>query len=149
MSQSTTYDPSSIVASFAGVPLSGFADGTFVSVERSNDSFTLMVGAGGEAARSRSRNSSGKVTFTLMGTGVVNDLLSAVWRADELSATGVGSFILKDLNGTTLCAANNAWIVKPPKIEFGKEISTREWVIECESVYMKAGGTSSVAVDSF
>lgn len=148
MSQSTTYDPASIAASFAGVPLAGFADGTFVAVERNNDSFTLMVGAGGEAARSRSRNSSGKVTFTLMATSATNDLLSAIWRADELSGTGVGAFILKDLNGTTLCAANNAWIMKPPKIEFGKEISTREWVIEAESVYMKSGGTTALSVDS-
>lgn len=149
MSQATTYDPSSVVASFAGVPLGGFADGTFIGVERNNDSFTLMVGAGGEAARARSRNSSGKVTFTLMATSVVNDLLSAVWRADELFGTGVGVVIVKDLNGTTLCIANNAWIMKPPKVEFGKEIGTREWVIECESVYMKSGGTTSVSVDSF
>jgi hypothetical protein len=48
---SQTYDPSMIVASFLGIPISGYADGTFVAVERNNESFTLMVGAGGEAAR--------------------------------------------------------------------------------------------------
>ena len=62
MSQATTYDPSSVVASFAGVPLGGFADGTFIGVERNNDSFTLMVGAGGEAARARSRSKASAAT---------------------------------------------------------------------------------------
>jgi hypothetical protein len=149
MSQATTYDPALVVASFAGIPISGFADGTFVAVERNNDSYTLMVGAGGEAARSRSRNSSGKVTFTLMATSPVNDLLSAVWHADELLGTGVGAVIVKDMQGTTLCVANNAWIMKPPKVEYGKEISTREWVIECESIYMSPGGVIPLAVDTY
>jgi hypothetical protein len=149
MSQSTTYDPALVVASFAGIPISGYADGTFVSVERNNESYTLMVGAGGEAARARSRNSSGKVTFTLMSTSPVNDLLSAVWHADELLGTGVGSVIVKDMQGNTRCVANNAWIQKAPKIEYGKEISTREWVIEAESIYMTAGGVVPLSVDSY
>lgn len=149
MSQATTYDPALVVASFAGIPIAGYADGTFVTVERNNDSYTLMVGAGGEAARARSRNSSGKVTFTLLATSPVNDLLSAVWHADELLGVGVGSVIVKDLQGTTLCVANNAWITKAPKIEFGKEVGTREWVIEAESIYMSAGGVISLAVDSY
>lgn len=144
---STTYDPALIVASFLGVPISGYADGTFVSVERNNESFQLMVGAGGEAARSRSRNSSGKVTFTLLSTSSVNDLLSAAWHADELTGSGVGPVIVKDMSGGTLCRANNAWIQKAPKVEYGKEISTREWVIECESLYINAGGTDSLLTD--
>lgn len=143
---STTYDPAFVVASFLGIPISGYADGTFIGVERNNESFTLMVGAGGEAARARSRNSSGKFTFTLMSTSPVNDLLSAAWHADELLGTGVGPCIVKDLSGATLCLANNAWIQKAPKVEYGKEISTREWVIECESVYINAAGTTPLVV---
>ena len=149
MAQSTTYDPALVVASFAGIPISGYADGTFVSVERNNESYTLMVGAGGEAARSRSRNSSGKVTFTLMATSPVNDYRSAVWHADELLGTGVGSVIVKDMSGGTLCIANNAWVQKGPKVEYGKEISTREWTIEAESIYINAGGTVGISVDSY
>lgn len=144
---STTYDPAYVVASFLGIPLSGYADGTFIAVERNTESFTLMVGAGGEAARARSRNSSGKITFTLLATSPVNDLLSAVWQADELSGAGVGPCFVKDVGGTTLCLANNAWIQKVPKIEYGKEVGTREWVLECESISIKVGGTLSLAVD--
>jgi hypothetical protein len=144
---STTYDPSLVVASFLGIPISGYADGTFVSVERNNESYTLMVGAGGEAARARSRNSSGKVTFTLMATSPCNDLLSSAWHADELTGSGVGPVLVKDLSGSTLCIANNAWIQKGPKVEYGKEISTREWVIECESIYINASGTASLYTD--
>lgn len=142
-----TYDPGSIVCSFLGIPIAGYADGTFVKAERNQDSYTLMVGAGGEAARARARNTSGRVTFTLMQSSPCNDLLSAAQQADELTGIGVGPLMIKDMNGTTLVMAGNAWIVKPPAVEFGKEITAREWVIECEALTIYSGGTTSTGMD--
>lgn len=135
-----TYDPAAVLPSFLGGVLTGFADGTFISAERNEDGFTLMVGASGEAARAQSRNRSGKVTFTVMSTSQTNDFLSAIAAADELLGTGVGEFQMVELGGTTLLHASNAWISKLPKVERGKEISTVEWVIECEDLQIYAGG---------
>lgn len=142
-----TYDPLYVLFSFYGIPITGYADGSFVKVERDNESFTKMVGAGGEVARARSRSTGGKITFTLMATSPCNDLLTAVWQADELAGTGVGPCFGKDLNGTTVIMAPYAWVSKPPAVEFAKEIGTREWVLDCASVGMYVGGTGILLVD--
>ena len=42
-----TYDPTLVTISFGAVPLVGFADGTFVTATRNEDSFTHKVGADG------------------------------------------------------------------------------------------------------
>jgi hypothetical protein len=136
----STYDPALVFPSLAGIVLSGFADGTFIEAERSEDGFTLTVGASGEAARAQARNRSGRVTFTVLATSQVNDALSALAAQDELLSTGVGVFHMTEARGTTVLHAENAWIMKLPKIERNKEVATVEWVIECEDLEVFAGG---------
>lgn len=135
-----TYDPALVIPTFAGNLLTGFGPDTFIKVERNEDGFTLAVGAGGEAARAQSRNRSGTVTFTVLATSQTNDILSAIAAADELSGTGVAEFQLSEVNGTTLCHAANAWVKKLPSVERGKEVGTVEWVLECDSIEVFAGG---------
>ena len=135
-----TYDPALVFPSLAGLVLSGFADGTFIEAERNEDGFALTVGASGEAARAQSRNRSGRVTFTVLATSQVNDALSALAAQDELLGTGVGVFHMTEGNGTTVLHAENAWIMKLPKVERNKEIATVGWAIECEDLEVFAGG---------
>jgi len=135
-----TYDPAKVVVSFGGNLIGGFADGTFVMAERSEDAFTVVVGSGGEGARVFSNNKSGTVTLTLMGSSSSNDILTSIAKVDELLKTGIGPLFIKDLGGTTLVSAQNSWIKKPASIEFGKELSNREWVLECENLDLSGGG---------
>lgn len=138
-----TYDPKAIVFTFLGVPLSGFADGSFVKVERNDDSFKLIVGADGESTRTRTRNRSGRVTLTLRAESPSNDFLGAAHRADELGALGGrGPASVKDLSGTSLHAALDAWIVKPPSSEYAKESGSREWIFETGELDTRPGGNT-------
>ncbi len=137
-----TYDPSEILMSFLTSPIVGFADGTFVKVERDEAAFTKMTGADGEVARSRNKNKGGKITFTLAQWSPSNDILSAAALVDELSGTGVGPAFVKDNQGTTLALAANAWVEKMATAEFGKEQGNREWVIDCASIEFFVGGIS-------
>ncbi len=137
-----TYDPSQVTIIFAGVPVSGFGEGTFVSVERNEDSFALQVGADGEATRAKSNNRSGTVTVTLIQSSIVNDAFSALVALDENSpgGDGIGPLLIKDLSGRTLVAAETAWIRKPATVEFAREATEREWVIETDRLNIFAGG---------
>jgi hypothetical protein len=137
-----TYDPLKIVCVFAGILIKGYADGTFLQAERDEDAFSLVIGAGGEGTRVRNRNRAGKVTFTLKASDPTNDALTAVQKADELLGTGVAPLLVKDLGGTTLISSANSFIAKPPAVEFGKELGTREWVIVCEALDIQAGGNA-------
>jgi hypothetical protein len=134
-----TYDPKLVNATLGGIVILGYADGKFIEIERNTDTFELTVGASGETARTQSNNRGAKATFTLLQSSISNDNLSSLAQLDELTAAGVGAFSVGD-SGTTYVHAPNAWIKKFPKIERGKELSTVEWVIECDSLDVFAGG---------
>ena len=135
-------DPKEVVISFGPILLSGYADGTFVSVERNEDSFSLTVGSDGEAARSKSNNKSGRVTVTLLQSSLSTDLLSAQAVLDERSPSGdgVAPLLVKDNNGRGLYTAETAWIVKPATASHARETENREWVIETNELLMLVGG---------
>lgn len=136
------YDAKAVSMIFAGIPISGLAEDTFVNVVRNEDSFSLMVGADGEATRAKTNNRSGRVTFTVQQSSDSNDLLSALHVADEISSAGdgIGPLLIKDLSGRTLITAEKAWIVKPPDTGFGRDVATREWVVETDALVMVVAG---------
>lgn len=135
-----TYDPAKVTITFAGIIVEGHADGTFITAARNNPSFSLKVGSSGEGARAKSNDRSGIVTLTLQQSSASNDLLSAQAALDEASGDGIGSLLIKDLSGTTLCSAETAWIQKPADVEYAKEISDRQWVLETDILNIFAGG---------
>jgi hypothetical protein len=136
------FDAKSIIQVFAGIPISGYAKGTFVSIEFNEDAFNLTIGADGEGCRAKSNNESAQITFTLMQSSAVNDLLSAIHNLDKTSpgGDGIGPYLLKDLFGTTIIAAEKAWIKKMATAAYGTEPSDREWVLETDFAIVNLGG---------
>lgn len=139
------YDPSKVRVIFAGRALSGFADGTFITASRRNPTWTLMSGADGETARSKSNDRTGTVVLTLLQSSSSNDVLSAKALLDELSGTGVGPILIQDLFGTTLVQGETAFIEKPADIVLAKEIEAREWTLLVSEMNIFVGGSLVVA----
>jgi len=124
------YDSNSVVLSFASRKLdSGLADGEFVRIEFDSDAFSDLVGTDGEVTRSKSNNGMATVTVRLMQTSDGNQVLAALHELDRLAANGAGvaSFLLRDLNGTTVYSTVEAWIAKEPDVSFDREATPREW----------------------
>lgn len=142
------YDPDKIVVTWGPARISGFADGSFVKVERNEDAFKLNVGADGETARTRSSNKSGTITITLMQTSSANDMFSSQANLDEETALGSYPLVVKDALGATLCMAPNAWVKKTAAVEYGKEHGNREWVLEADFIKMFVGGTADTGLSS-
>lgn len=136
------YDPAGMVIVFAGIPITGFADGTYVSVEQNEDSYSLVVGADGEGCRSKTNNRSGRITLTLLQSSAVNDLLSALHNVDINSplGDGIGPFLMKDITGTTVVAAEKAWIVRQATSTYSRDPESREWIIESDYLVQNVGG---------
>lgn len=135
-----TYDPSQVAIIVGGFQVTGFADGTFLTVERNADNFALYIGTDGEGTRAKSNNKSGRMTFTLAQSSDANAFLSALVTADELSNSGIVPVLVKDNSGSSLYSAETAWIVKHPAAEFGREIGTREWILETDNLAVFTGG---------
>lgn len=129
----TTYSPGDVALSIGGNLITGFADGTFVSVEREVDAFTKVVGADGEVSRTKSANYSGMMTLTLLQTSDSNRILGSYLLDDELDSSGVFDVLLTDNNDNKIFAGNG-WIRKGPNVELASELSNREWVIDLDRI---------------
>lgn len=133
------YSSKEVIITFGNVILRELAPDTFVTISRDEQAWTKQIGASGEGARSKSNNNGGTVTVTLMQTSLSNDFLTAYAKLDETSNQGQAPLMVKDLLGTTLAASPGAWIQKLPDIEFGVELSTREWVFDTDQLEMLVG----------
>jgi hypothetical protein len=135
-----TYNPADVTVIVAGVPVSGFADGTFINAARDNPSFTNGSGSDGEGWRAKSNDKTGTITITLLQTSLSNDALSALSALDEASGDGVGSFLLKDNSGRTLISAETCWLEKPADSELARDVVNREWVVKTDRMNIFVGG---------
>ncbi len=135
-----TYDPKEVQLIFGAAIINGFADGSFITVERTSDTWGKFVGSTGEVARAKTNDKSGRLTFQLIQTSASNDILSAFAITDELTNAGILPLLIKDNLGTTILAAAQAWIVKPANVEYARDIVNREWMIDCSSIDMFIGG---------
>src|SRR5690554_1526750 len=97
-----TYDPKQVQLIVGGVPLSGFADGTFVRVGRRNVAWDLVAGADGEGTRTKSNDKTGFFEFELMQSSQSNQYLSNLALSDELNNAGVVPVLVKDGSGASL-----------------------------------------------
>lgn len=135
-----TYDPNQIIVTFMGVPLTGFAEGSFVKIKRNGDAFTKSKGADGSVDRVNNNAFDFEVGLTLKQTSPMNEYLSGLLAADQLSNAGTGPMTIMDNNGVTLFAAGQAWVKKDPDVEFSDKMSDREWTFDTGAAALLVGG---------
>ena len=135
-----TYDPKQIVVVVGGKQITGYADGTFVTVRRNADMWSLQMGADGEGARSKSNDKSGQIEIQLLQTSPDNAYLASLQTADELENAGLVPTMVKDNLGNSLHMAEQSYIKRGPDAEYGKETTARVWVIETDNLQHFVGG---------
>lgn len=135
-----SYDPKNVSMIIGSHIVTEFEDGTFINVERNNDTWAIKKGASGETARAKSNDRSGIFTFTLLQTSLSNDFLSALAITDETSNNGVVPVVIKENGGTTVASAVEAWIRRPSAVEFSKTVGARQWILETGELLLNVGG---------
>ena len=135
-----TFDPKAVVITFGPIIIIGYAEGTFCTVARSGDVFEVSKGADGTVDRVNKNSNNFAVTVTIKQTSPVNDLLSAVQAQDSLSNTGKYPLTVKDINGTTLFFAPQAWIGKDPDPELSDSLTNRPWRFDTGIAELFQGG---------
>lgn len=131
-----TYDFNQVSLVFGTRALEGFEEGTEITVERDEDSFTKKVDVDGNVTRSRSNNSSGKLKFTLSQFAPDNKYLTTIMNLDERTGAGVLPCKLVDKSNPSdeIVIAPEAWIIKPANRSFGVASGAREWTLDLASV---------------
>ena len=135
-----TYDPKKTVVTWGGVIVTGFADGSFISMTRSGDVFEKRKGADGSVDRINKNANDFTVQLTIMQTSPTNDALSALLLVDQSLNTSVLPLTVKDLSGTTLFFAPQAWIQKDPDDEFSDSLGSRQWTFATGIASKYTGG---------
>lgn len=144
MAEVRTYDPKKVVITIGSHTVTGYAEGTFISVEPEGDGTTAQAGADGEVARALSNNPLSTVTLTLQQTSPSNDFLSELFRRDRASGGGgVLPLQVRDLRGTSLLAASQAWVTNWPTYERGAELNDSEWALMAVMTDINIGGNQA------
>lgn len=125
------YDFDQYVITYNGIIIDGFADGTALTIAPEADAYEDLVGVDGRVSRSKTLDNRWTATINLLQTSTANELLSALLMADlnAPNGAGVGAFIVKDVQGSTLFVGAEAWIKRPPDITLERNASTRTWII--------------------
>jgi hypothetical protein len=128
--------------SIAGIPISGYADGEFLRIERESPAFEDVAGTDGEVTRSKTNDHRATITIRLMSSSSSNDPLSALYNSDRNTpgGAGVGAFMARDAQGRAIFVAEKAWIAEPPNVSLDRTATEREWVIRCANLIETHGG---------
>lgn len=140
MSEVREYDPNKILVTIGGSPIGGFPDDNFISIERETALYTKVTGADGYTTRIKSNNRSGSVTLTLMQNSPSNYVLEGYVAADDASKNGTFSFMIKDLNTSSVVFSATGWVARYPTIAYGNDMGTREWGIDLADINLSGNG---------
>lgn len=137
------YDSKEVDVIIAGIPIqSGRGKGEFLKIAPNSNAFTHVKGVDGEGSRARTHDNSALATVTVMQTSDANALLSALYTLDVNApgGAGVGPFLVKDKQGTSLFAAEACWIEKIPEVTYAGEVGERAWPIRIDDLKPFVGG---------
>lgn len=140
--QVDTYDPKDIILTVAGSIITGFAQDSFLEVDRESNQVEDEVGADGDVARRITNDKRGNITITLLQTSRSNLILSGLARIDELSGDALFPVLIKDNRGSDLHLAPNSWVMKQPRTVYRSGIEGREWILRTNNLQMIVGGAS-------
>jgi len=137
-----TYNPKKVSISLGNHTVTGFLKGTFLTISRNSDAFSVEPGSDGEVARVASADESGTYVLAVMQTSATNDFLSDKLAADIASNVDTFPVLVKDLSGSTISQAAEAWVKKAADVVFSDGIEGREWTIETGKQVTKVGSNT-------
>jgi len=129
-----TYSPDEMSVILGGAIISGFADGESIKITHNEDAMTLQIGSQGHGTRTKNANKSGRLELVLQQTSESNAVLQAFATQDRVSGNAFFPMLVKDNSGSDIHTAETMWVVKEPDASYGKEATSRTWVLETDSL---------------
>lgn len=134
MSDVLTYNPKKNIIIYGAKQLTGFAEDDMITIKPLGDGMQIFSGADGEVGRSIDPNSTYEVTVSLATSSKSNDYLSNCFNKDRKTGNNMLPLIIKDLSGSTLFFAKQAWIKNFPETQRGRKISNQDWTFNTGQV---------------
>lgn len=138
----TTYRAKDVLIIFGASQLHGFSEEDMVAIKPHGEGTQIYVGADGEVGRSLDPDECLEVTIELAKTSESNDVLTNYYNLDRKTGKGLVPLMIKDLSGTTLVAAKQAWVTNVPEVKLGKKINSNSWTIHTGAAEVLFGGNN-------
>lgn len=139
------YCPEDVNCLAFGIPLNGFADGTFISISKDKVSYGSTETADGQVARLYTNSQTYTISLTFHRGSTSNDILTKLWQLDELSQVGKFPLFIKDLSGTDLFFSTNTWIEGVPNMVQSTNFDTRTWVLKSSQAVINIGSNQDAS----
>lgn len=130
MGEVKTYNPKEVIFSCGSHAVTGYDEDSFIIIEKQGDGVRTRVGCDGEIGRSLDPNTQYKITFKLLQTSESNAWFQNKYNQDAKTGQGMFAVTVKDLSGTLVFSADESWVVKPARREYGREGTAREWELD-------------------
>jgi len=119
------YDAQLVTVVVDGRFITGFADGSFVSSEKDEESFSTKVGAQGDVVVSKTNNPLGTITLTVQQESPSNRFLKQ--KAKTTTPFPIWVTAPDGQGGTEKSGGTQALIKKAPSKEYEEESGSREY----------------------
>lgn len=139
------YCPEDVNCLAFGIPLNGFADGTFINISKDKVSYGSTETADGQVARLYTNSQTYTISLTFHRGSTSNDILTKLWQLDELSQVGKFPLFIKDLSGTDLFFSTNTWIEGVPNMVQSTNFDTRTWVLKSSQAVINIGSNQDAS----
>ena len=140
------YCPESVNCLIAGfIPIEGFVDGTFISVDKDEMPYSSVRLPDGTIARKYNNSQTYTITITLHNGAETNNLLTKMWQVDEITQRGKFPLLIKDQSGSDLLFSTESWIEGIPSLTKSNAIDSRVWVIKSAFATINVGGNEEAS----
>ena len=140
------YCPESVNCLIAGfIPIEGFVDGTFISVDKDEMPYSSVRMPDGTIARKYNNSQTYTITITLHNGAETNNLLTKMWQVDEITQRGKFPLLIKDQSGSDLLFSTESWIEGIPSLTKSNAIDSRVWVIKSAFATINVGGNEEAS----
>lgn len=138
------YNPDEVICLIGGIlPVEGFVDGTFISINKDMMPFTSIKTADGQMGRLYQSDQTYTITLTLHCGSFSNDVLTKFWQIDEISQRGKFPLLIKDSSGSDLFFSTNTWIEGLPTLSKSASVDTRTWVLRSSQAVINIGSNAN------
>lgn len=141
-----SYCPEEVNALVAGfIPLTGFVDGTFISITKDVQPYSSARTADGTVSRLYNNDQTYTIEISLYNGSQSNDVLTKLWQLDEITQVGKFPLLIKDNSGSDLFFSTTSWIENPPVMAKSASVDTRTWTIKSSQAVINYGGNEQVS----
>lgn len=141
-----TYVPSDVTLNILGLDVEGYSDGTFISIQPENPTYSFRRTFDGSTLAVRNKWQSYNFTVTLQQSSPSNNWLHLLYTLfKEYNIPFVMPILMRDKSGTSTFFASDCWFEKEPTMNFGKTLGDTVWEIRCNNGAMKIGGNGEVS----